>query len=77
MRNAAPKNIPHLSHRGTLAPRQNNLDKSAPIGYNDPISRARLEVNIMLTNIMLTIMKHLDRIHQYTEPSYHVKVCFS
>ena len=49
-----------------------NLDKLATIGYNDPISRARLVVNIMLT-----IMKHLDRIHQYTEPSYHVKVCSS
>ena len=48
-----------------------NLDKLATIGYNAPISRARLEVNIMLTT-----MKHLDRIHQYTEPSYHAKVCF-
>ena len=76
MRNATPKNIPHLFHWGTLAPNQNHLDKRAPIGYNAPISRARLEVNIMF-NIMLTIMKHLDRIHQYTEPSYHVKVCFS
>ena len=56
----------------TRTPRQNNLDKRAPIGYNAPISRARLVVNIMLT-----IIKHLDRIHQYTEPSYHVKVCFS
>ena len=72
MRNATMKNIPHLFHWGTLAPHKNHLDKHAPIGYNAPISRARLEVNIMLT-----IMKHLDRIHQYTEPSYHVKVCFS
>lgn len=77
MRNATPKNIPPLFHWGTLAPHQNHLDKLAPIGYNDPISRARLEVNIMLVNIMLTITKHLDRIHLYTEPSYHVKVCFS
>ena len=49
-----------------------NLDKRAPIGYNAPISRARLEVTIVVT-----ITKHLDRIHKYTEPSYHVKVCFS
>ena len=34
------------------------LDKRAPIGYNAPISRARLVVNIMLT-----ITKHLDRLH--------------
>ena len=47
MRNATPKNIPRLFHWGTLAPHQNHLDKRAPIGYNDPISRARLEVNIM------------------------------
>ena len=72
MRNATPKNIPPLFHWGTLAPHQNHLDKRATIGYNDPISRARLGVNIMLTT-----MKHLDRIHSYTEPSYHVKVCFS
>ena len=49
-----------------------NLDKRAPIGYNDPISRARL-----IVNIMLTIMKHLDRIHKYTEPYHHVKVCLT
>ena len=29
-----------------------NLDKLAPIGYNAPISRARLVVNIMVVNIM-------------------------
>ena len=28
-----------------------NLDKLATIGYNAPISRARLEVNIMLTTM--------------------------
>ena len=49
-----------------------NLDKLATIGYNNPISRGRLVVNIMVT-----IMKHLGRIRLYTEPSYHVKVCFS